>query len=41
MHALTSVNNLISACIDNHIFHGNKLNLDPCRIVWKKMYGYE
>jgi len=36
MHALTSVNNLISACIDNHLYFGNELNIDPNRIVWKR-----
>lgn len=36
MHALTSVNNLISACIDNHIHFGNELNIDPNRVVWKR-----
>ncbi len=36
LHAITSANNLISACIDNHIFQGNKLQLDPNRIVWQR-----
>ena len=36
MHALTSVNNLISACLDNHLNFGNKLNINPSRIVWKR-----
>ena len=36
MHAITSVNNLISACLDNHIYFGNELNIDPNRIVWKR-----
>lgn len=36
LHAITSSNNLISACIDNHIFQGNELNIDPNRIVWKR-----
>ena len=36
MHALTSVNNLISACLDNHLYFGNELNIDPSRIVWKR-----
>ena len=36
MHAITSVNNLISACIDNSIYFGNELNIDPSRIVWKR-----
>lgn len=36
MHALTSAINLISAIIDNHIFQGNELGIDPTRIVWKR-----
>lgn len=36
MHALTSSINLISAIIDNHIFQGNELDIDPSKIVWKR-----
>lgn len=36
MHALTSSINLIAAIIDNHIFQGNALNIDPARVVWKR-----
>lgn len=36
MHALTSSINLISAIIDNHIFQGNELKIDPTKIVWKR-----
>ena len=36
MHALTSSINLISAVIDNHIFQGNQLDIDPNRILWKR-----
>ena len=36
LHAITAANNLISACIDNSIFQGNPLNIDPNRIVWKR-----
>lgn len=36
MHALTSSINLISAVIDNHIFQGNQLDIDPNRVVWKR-----
>ncbi len=36
-HAITSTNNLISASIDNHIFHGNTLNIDPRQIVWRRV----
>ena len=36
-HAITSANNLISAMIDNHIYHRNLLNIDPRRIVWRRV----
>lgn len=36
MHALTSSINLIAAIIDNHIFQGNALSIDPNRVVWKR-----
>ena len=36
-HAITSANNLLSAVIDNHIYHGNKLNIDPRRILWRRV----
>lgn len=36
MHALTSSINLISAVIDNSIYQGNLLNIDPNRVVWKR-----
>ena len=36
LHAITSANNLISACIDNHLYQGNLLNIDEKRIIWKR-----
>ena len=36
IHAITCANNLISACIDNHIYQGNELNINPKRIVWER-----
>ena len=36
LHAMTTANNLVSACIDNHIYHGNKLGIDPNNISWKR-----
>ena len=36
-HAITTVNNLISASIDNHIFQGNELGLDPRQITWRRV----
>ena len=37
MHAITSANNLMCAILDNHIQQGNALNIDPRRIVWKRV----
>jgi formate--tetrahydrofolate ligase len=37
MHAITAANNLLSAAIDNHINHGNVLQIDPRQIVWKRV----
>ena len=36
-HAITSAHNLLSALIDNHIYWGNKLNIDIENIVWKRV----
>ncbi len=36
MHAITAANNLVSAIIDNHIYQGNALNINPERISWKR-----
>lgn len=36
MHALTAANNLLAALLDNHIHHGNSLNIDPRRICWRR-----
>lgn len=36
MHAITTCNNLISACIDNHMHQGNELNIDPTQVTWKR-----
>jgi formate--tetrahydrofolate ligase len=36
-HAITTAHNLISALLDNHIHQGNKLNIDPRRVVWKRV----
>ena len=35
-HAITSANNLIAAMLDNHIQHGNALNIDPARVIFKR-----
>ena len=36
MHAIGAANNLLAAMIDNHIHHGNELNIDTRRITWKR-----
>ena len=35
-HAITSANNLLAALLDNHIQQGNKLQIDPRQVVWKR-----
>jgi len=35
-HAITSANNLLAAMLDNHIMHGNALDIDTKRVVWKR-----
>ena len=35
-HAISAANNLLAAMLDNHIYQGKKLNIDPRRIVWKR-----
>ena len=32
-HAITSANNLLAAIIDNHLHWGNKLNIDPRKVL--------
>ncbi len=36
-HAITTANNTLSALIDNHIYQGNALDIDPRRITWKRV----
>ena len=36
-HAITTAHNLLAAVIDNHIQQGNALDLDVCRITWKRV----
>ena len=36
IHAMTTANNAISAMIDNHIYQGNELRIDPDNITWKR-----
>ncbi len=35
-HAITSANNLLAAMVDNHLYWGNGLGLDPRRIAWRR-----
>ncbi|WP_347299823.1 formate--tetrahydrofolate ligase [Dolosigranulum savutiense] len=36
LHAIGAANNLVAAMLDNHIYQGNKLNIDPRRVAWKR-----
>ena len=36
LHAITAANNLLAAMVDNHIQQGNKLNIDPRRVCWRR-----
>jgi formate--tetrahydrofolate ligase len=36
-HAITTANNLLAALIDNHIYQGNELGIDPRRVTWKRV----
>ena len=35
-HAIGAANNLLAAMLDNHIYQGNELNIDPRKITWKR-----
>jgi formate--tetrahydrofolate ligase len=37
MHAVTAAHNLLAAMIDNHLYQGNKLDLDPYNITWRRV----
>jgi formate--tetrahydrofolate ligase len=36
-HAITSAHNLLAALLDNHIYFGNELGIDPRRILWRRV----
>lgn len=36
LHAISAANNLLAAMLDNHIYHGNALNIDPRRVQWRR-----
>ena len=37
IHAVTAANNLLAAMIDNHIYQGNALDIDPYSITWRRV----
>ncbi|MBN2490059.1 MAG: formate--tetrahydrofolate ligase [Planctomycetes bacterium] len=37
LHAVTAAHNLLAAMIDNHLYHGNALHLDPRRVLWRRV----
>jgi formate--tetrahydrofolate ligase len=36
-HAITSAHNLLAALLDNHVYFGNELRIDPRRILWRRV----
>ncbi len=41
IHAVAAAHNLLAALIDNHLFHGNPLGIDPARITWPRTLDME
>ena len=41
IHAVAAAHNLLAALVDNHVYHGNPLGLDPARIVWPRTVDME
>jgi formate--tetrahydrofolate ligase len=37
MHAVTAAHNLLAATLDNHLYHGNALDIDPGTITWRRV----
>ena len=37
MHAVTAAHNTLAAMLDNHLYHGNALGLDPHNITWRRV----
>jgi formate--tetrahydrofolate ligase len=37
LHAVTAAHNLLAAMVDNHLYHGNALGIDPHRITWQRV----
>ena len=40
-HAIGAANNLLAAMLDNHIYQGNELNIDPRKITWRRCVDME
>ena len=36
LHAISAANNLLAAMLDNHIYQGNELNIDPKQVLWRR-----
>ena len=36
-HAITAAHNLLAAMLDNHIYWGNELGIDPRRVTWRRV----
>lgn len=37
LHAVTAAHNLLSALLENHIYQGNRLGIDPKQVLWKRV----
>jgi len=37
MHAITAAHNNLAALVDNHIYSGNRLNIDPVKVLWRRV----
>lgn len=37
IHAVGAAHNLLAALVDNHIYHGNELGIDPSRVLWRRV----
>jgi formate--tetrahydrofolate ligase len=37
MHAVTAAHNMLSAILDNHLYQGNQLGIDPANITWRRV----
>lgn len=41
IHAVAAAHNLLAALVDNHLYHGNPLGIDPARLVWPRTLDME